>query len=99
MSNLPRYGNDNFIAHKLYQGQLDHFPYVPTARYLIEKYIPYAWKRDCNAFEFIDTEILLCISLSMPSDCDFSRKWKLEELAKILGVHPLTLYNDQYLSL
>lgn len=91
--------NDNYIAQSLYEGNGDHLPYVPAARYLIGKYTTKYWKYDCNDPDFIFMEYMLCNRLSIEATCGISKQFKAKCIAGVLDISPLHLYNDPKLTL
>lgn len=86
--------NDNALARKLYGDEPECLPYIPAARYLVEKYVSEYWKHDCNGLDFVDMELTLCRYIMIQTSSTLSRNLKLEWLARILEINPLQLYND-----
>ncbi|OQP60340.1 hypothetical protein A3860_33720 [Niastella vici] len=83
--------NDNVFARQLYRDEPECLPYIPAARYLIEKYVSAYWKHDSTDLDYVHMELTLCSRIMMDA---FPRHLQLKWLARILEVSPLCLYND-----
>ena len=86
--------NDNAFARQLYWNEPECLPYVPAARYLIEKYVSAYWKQDCNDLDYVYMELTLCRYIKMKTSDTLSRNLQLKWLARILEISPVLLYND-----
>jgi hypothetical protein len=86
--------NDNVFARQLYWDEPECLPYIPAARYLIEKYVSAYWKHDSTDLDFVDMELTLCRYIMMDLSGNFSRSLQLKWLARILEISPLQLHND-----
>lgn len=86
--------NDNVFARQLYWDEPECLPYIPAARYLIEKYVSAYWKYDSTDLDFVDMELTLCRYIKIKTSDALSRNLKLKWLARILEVSPLKLHND-----
>jgi hypothetical protein len=91
---VPSSTNDNAFARQLYHDEPECLPYIPAARYLIEKYISAYWKHDTTNLEFVHMELTLCRYVMMETSDTISRNLILKWLARVLEVNPVRLYND-----
>ncbi len=96
------YKDCSFLRDIQYEGEHGKrmLPFIKYAQYIIDKYIKQAWKSYPNSKEYIEMEGWITHAFTFKSEIpEFNENYErcLIQLAKLLEVSPLILFNDREL--